>query len=171
MIDETNLQHINQVDGAFLVDSVLHLRAEDGKITYTVSNVPEYWKRYGTDAVDYTTYIRNPDKAAFLAYVDKQTAGQIILRRNWNRYCYIEDIAVDQKFRQHGIGRRLIAAAIEWAKAGNLPGIMLETQNNNVAACRFYESCGFHLGGLDNDLYRGVDPATSEMALYWYLIF
>ena len=52
-----------------------------------------------------------------------------------------------------------------------LPGIMLETQNNNVAACRFYESCGFHLGGFDRELYRGITPDTDETALFWYLIF
>ena len=170
-IDPSNVGHVNQVDGTFLVDAVLQIHAEDGEITYTSLRVPEYRKRYGVDEVDYTTYIGHADKIVFLAYVDEQIAGQIILRKNWNRYAYIEDIAVDVRCRQLGIGRKLIAAAIEWAKARELPGIMLETQNNNLAACRFYESCGFHLGGFDHDLYRGIDPATNEIALYWYLVF
>jgi streptothricin acetyltransferase len=48
---------------------------------------------------------------------------------------------------------------------------MLETQNINVAACLFYQRCGFTLGGFDRYLYRGLDPSTEEVALYWYLLF
>ena len=43
------------------------------------------------------------------------------------------------------------------------------TQSNNVAACRLYERFGFRLGGFDRDLYRRLDPATQEVALFWYL--
>ena len=45
---------------------------------------------------------------------------------------------------------------------------MVETQNNNVAACKLYERCGFRLSGFDQDLYRGQDPETTEIALFWY---
>jgi ribosomal protein S18 acetylase RimI-like enzyme len=48
---------------------------------------------------------------------------------------------------------------------------MLETQNNNVRACYFYESCGFRIGGFDNLLYRGLDPDTDEVAIYFYFQF
>ena len=48
---------------------------------------------------------------------------------------------------------------------------MLETQDNNVPACRLYERCGFQLRGFDTHLYKGHDPATGEIALYWYLTF
>jgi len=50
----------------------------------------------------------------------------------------------------------------------NLPGLMLETQNNNLAACAFYEKHGFRLGGIDRCLYQGLDPQSSEIALFWY---
>jgi ribosomal protein S18 acetylase RimI-like enzyme len=60
---------------------------------------------------------------------------------------------------------------MEWARDKGCPGMMLETQNNNVAACRFYESCGFELGGFDAYLYKGLNRTTDEIALYWYLMF
>ncbi len=60
--------------------------------------------------------------------------------------------------------------AIAWARSKQLPGIMLETQNINVAACRFYESCGFKLGGMDRFLYKGISKDLDEIALYWYLL-
>ena len=139
-------------------------------IRYTIAEIPSTKKRYGKDNVDYTAYIDDPDKVVFLAYVEGQIAGQIILRKSWNRYAYIEDTAVDVKFRRRGIGKELISEAKRWAQERNLAGIMLETQNNNVTACKFYESCGFQLRGFDTDLYKGINRDTDEVALYWYLV-
>jgi streptothricin acetyltransferase len=170
-LDESNLAHLNRCDGTFTVDSELIVHAENREISYTVEPVPSYTKRYPVEEIDYRTYIQNPDKAIYFAFLDGQLAGQIILRKNWNQNAYIEDLEVEVKFRRQDIGRRLIEKAIEWAKARELAGIMLETQNNNVAACHFYECCGFRLRGLDFDLYRGLPPYVDETALYWYLTF
>jgi ribosomal protein S18 acetylase RimI-like enzyme len=170
-LDPTNVQHVNQCDGTFLVDTILRLNAENGRISYTPVSVPAYYKRYPSEEVDYTGYLDDPDKTIFFAYLDGQLAGQIILRQNWNNYAYVEDIAVDIKFRRQGIGKILISQAVDWAKSKKLPGLMLETQNNNLNACRFYERLGFQLAGFDRLLYKGLDPDTEEIALFWYLIF
>jgi streptothricin acetyltransferase len=61
--------------------------------------------------------------------------------------------------------------AVAWAKAQGLAGLTLETQSNNVPACRFYSRYGFTLGGYDRLLYRALDRDTREVALYWYLTF
>ena len=57
-----------------------------------------------------------------------------------------------------------------WASGRRLAGIRLETQSNNLAACRFYESCRFVLGGYDRHLYKALHPGTREVALFWYLM-
>lgn len=170
-INQSNVGDVNTCDGEFVIDSKLVLHAEDDEISYTVTEIPRFKKRYEEDDVDYTAYIDTPDKTVFLAYVEDRVAGQIILRRNWNRYAYVEDIAVDVDFRKQGIGRALILQAKRWAHERDLAGIMLETQNTNVRACQFYESCGFQLGGFDTYLYKGVKSGTDEIALYWYLVF
>ena len=171
-VDESSLPQVNQTDGAFLVEAKLHLHAQDGVISYTVEKVESpYLKRYPPEEHDYPAFIHDPYKTIYFAYADGELAGQIILWKHWNRYAYINDIAVDARYRRLGIGRQLIAKAVEWARARGLPGIMLETQNINAAACHLYESCGFQLGGFDSYLYRGIDPAMDEVALYWYLIF
>ena len=69
------------------------------------------------------------------------------------------------------IGHRLIAETVAWAQGRGLPGVMLETQNINVAARRLYASCGFILGGLHACLYHVVMPGTREIALLLYLLF
>jgi len=170
-MDRDSLPHINQCDASFIVDSKLVLFAEDGRIRYTIVKVPRYTKQYGREEVDYNTFISSPDKVVFFADVDGEFAGQVRVMKYWNGYAYIDDVAVDSEYRRHGVGRALIERAIEWAKEKGLPGLMLETQNNNVAACKLYEQCGFELRGFDTHLYKGLNPDTDEIALYWYLIF
>ena len=170
-LDENNVTDAHQVNGTFMINSALVLHLKDNILTYTVVDVPQYEKSYKKDDIDYTTYIDNPDKTIFFAYIGDTVTGQIIVRKNWNNYCYIEDIAVDSAFRHRGIGKSLLECAKKWAQKKGLAGIMLETQNNNVAGCKLYESCGFTLAGFDTHLYRGLKSDTDEIALYWYYLF
>ena len=110
-LDHRSVGDIGKCDGEFTVDSKLVLHAENNEILYTTISVPSFKKRYGQDEVDYAAYVDDPDKTAFLAYVNGQMAGQIILRKNWNRYAYIEDIVVDLRFRRRKVGKALIAQA------------------------------------------------------------
>jgi streptothricin acetyltransferase len=162
------LPDAGRCDGVFRVDSRLVLSVENGRVSYTVASTPPYEKRYPAEAVDYAAYIAQPDRAVYLAYVDGTVAGQIRLGPWWNKYGYVEDIVVDRHFRRQGVGRALLERAKQWALTAGLPGLMLETQDNNVAACQLYAHCGFELAGFDRRLYQGLHPGTDEMALYWY---
>ncbi|GIO66432.1 GNAT family N-acetyltransferase [Paenibacillus sp. JTLBN-2024] len=165
------------IDDRFTVDSILLLSLRDNRIEYTVQPVPSYEKSYEDEPFedmaepDGSMYIDHPDQAVFLAFVENQLAGQIVVKRNWNEYACIEDIKVDRKFRRHGVGTKLVEQAKRWAKASGMPGLMLETQNNNVRACKFYERCGFFIGGFDMQVYKGINKDTDEVAMYWYYIF
>lgn len=170
-IDNDNLQDANQCNSAFTVDSKLVLHAEDDVIHYSVVDVEPYQKSYVFEKKDYRSYISNPDKVIYFAYVEGTLAGQIDISKHWNAYAWIDDFAVDAQFRRRGIGRAMMQKVVDWAKAKHLPGIMLETQDVNVPACRFYENFGFRLYGFDTYLYKGLNPNTDEIALYWYLIF
>jgi ribosomal protein S18 acetylase RimI-like enzyme len=166
-----NLQDANKCHEPFTVDSALVLSAENSTIRHSVVSVSPYEKRYPPNEVDYAAYINNPDQTVFFGYSGEKLAGELVIRRWWNNFAYIEDLTVKATFKRQGVGRALMDRAIRWAKGRRLPGIMLETQNNNVAACRFYERCGFELGGFDRQLYRALNPDSHEIALYWYLLF
>jgi len=170
---QMDLQSIHQVDRFnrnSIVNSKLVLHLEDGKLTYSIVPVEPYEKTLSIEPEDYTTFIDNPQKVIFFADVDGQPAGQIKLIPWWNKFAYVEELVVDTEFRGKGVGHGLMTLAIEWAKHHNFPGLTLETQDNNVPACKFYEKCGFVLSGFDLYAYRNLSNA-SEIALYWYLIF
>ncbi|MBB6691095.1 GNAT family N-acetyltransferase [Cohnella xylanilytica] len=168
-----------KIDDSFVVDSILVPSLKGREFGFAVESVPSYTKSYkdevNSDAEnedeDCSESVGGPDRIRYLAWAGDEAAGRIALTRNWNKYALIEDIAVDRKFRGLGIGRKLIDRAKRWAKDGGMPGLMLETQNNNVNACRFYQSCGFVLGGVDRYLYRGIPRNKDEVALFWYLLF
>jgi GNAT superfamily N-acetyltransferase len=173
--DAHNRHELNRCDGAFIVDSKLILHAAQGIPSFTIAPVPLYTKRHPPYALSSkiidAASLATEGKAIFFAYGDGQLAGQIILSQNWNHYAYVDEITIDTHFRQRGIGLALIQHAIAWARTKGLPGIMLETQNTNVPASLFYQRCGFELGGFDRYLYRGLDPTSEEIALYWYMLF
>jgi ribosomal protein S18 acetylase RimI-like enzyme len=169
-MDSTSLHQVDRFERNSTVNSHLVLHVEDNKITYTIVPVEPYEKILSVDAEDYTTFLDNPQKVIFFAEVDGVPAGQIKMVPWWNKFAYVEELAVDTEFRGKGVGRALMNRAIAWAKEQGFPGIMLETQTNNVPACKLYEKCGFVLSGFDLHAYRNFDN-SSEIALYWYLIF
>lgn len=66
-----------------------------------------------------------------------------------------------------GRGLRAVARAVQWAKQQNLAGVALETQDNNLTACRFYQRCGMQIGAVNTMLYRNFPPPWSEeIAIY-----
>jgi len=170
LLSRDNLADVAGLDGAFTVEAELIPSARHGVVTYEIEPVPAYLKRYAdNEEGELADFIDAPDKMFLLAYADGELAGHISVAIHWNRYAFIDHLAVDARSRRHGVGRALLAQAIDWARARQLPGVMLETQNNNVAACRLYERLGFTLGGFDRFLYRGEMPETREIALFWYL--
>ena len=126
-------------------------------------------KTYPPDAFDPADYLTSPAKALFLALAGEECLGHIRLAEGWNGDCRVEDLAVRRPHRGRGVGTALMDAAKAWAAARALPGLTLETQDNNLPACRFYQKYGFTLGGMDTRVYRNT-PYREETALYFYLL-
>ena len=169
-MDAQSIQQVDQFNRNSMVNSKLVLHVENNQLTYSIVSVEPYEKVLSVDAEDYTTFVENPQKVIFFAEVDGKPVGQIKMVPWWNKFSYVEELVVDTEFRAKGVGRALMTRAIQWAKQQHFPGITLETQDNNVPACKFYEKCGFVLTGFDLYAYKNLDNA-SEIALYWYLIF
>lgn len=75
------------------------------------------------------------------------------------------DIRVAPEARGRGAGFALFRAAEAWAAARGCRQLKIETQNINVAACRFYARQGCVLGAINRFAYREL---PEEVQLLWY---
>lgn len=152
------------------VKSRLALRIENEQLVYTVVPVePPYEREVHIEDTDYGFDEQGP--TVYFAEVDGRLAGRVKMLEWWNQFAYVEDLVVNPEYRGMGIGRRLLEHGIQWAREKDFPGVMLETQDDNVPACTLYQSCGFVLEGFDRNVYKAINPHAKESALYWYLIF
>lgn len=167
------LNDMNKINESFDIIGKLKPTFINDEWTYTEEIYPQsYLNSYPNEDNDYSSYIENPDKAVFLAYSDKECVGQIVLRKDWNKYAFVEDICVSRSSRGNGVGTALMQKAIEWAKEKELDGVALETQDNNLLACRFYAKCGFGIGAVNTMLYKNfTKPFSDATAIFWYLKF
>ena len=170
-LDSTSLHQVDTFERNSIVRSHMMITVKDNEISYSIVPVEPYEKILNIDSRDYPSFIGDPQKAIFFADVDGIPAGQLKIMPWWNKFAYIDELTVDPEFRGKGIGMALINHAVEWARNHNYPGVCLETQTNNVPACKLYEKCGFVLGGFDIHAYKNDPDCPDEIALYWYLIF
>jgi len=75
------------------------------------------------------------------------------------------DIRIDDQFRGHGIGTRLFQRAVSCAKKRGCILLKIETQNNNVSACKFYAGQGCELGAINRYAYPELPDETQ---MIWY---
>ena len=82
------------------------------------------------------------------------------------------DIRVHPDHRRRGIGTALIDRAAKWAKGQGCTQLKIETQTNNVRACRFYASRGCHLAAIDRHAYAAHirdGRVAREVMVIWCL--
>jgi len=81
----------------------------------------------------------------------------------------LEDIHVHPSFRRAGIGTKLLHRVANWSRNRGCKQLMIETQNINVNACRFYAKQGCKLGGINRYGYGDHPQVKHEVMLIWYL--
>jgi GNAT superfamily N-acetyltransferase len=74
------------------------------------------------------------------------------------------DLRVAPGRRGHRIGTALFEAAAQWALRGGCAVMLAETQDINVAACRFYQAMGCRLISFDS---RAYPEHSGEAKLVW----
>jgi len=74
------------------------------------------------------------------------------------------DIRVTPKARRQGVGSGLFRSIEAWARAKNCRELKVETQNTNVAACRFYAHQGCHVKQAN---YNAYPELPDEVQLIW----
>ncbi len=98
------------------------------------------------------------------AIIAFDSAGVEMLERRRD-LAVLWDIRVDTAFRGYGIGASLFQAAEQWAAKRRCRQLKVETQNTNLAACRFYLRQGCTLGAVNRLAYPNL---PNEIQMLWY---
>ena len=102
------------------------------------------------------------------AYDDGKCIGLAVMQRPFFKYMYLYDLKVSRVYRGRGVAQKLIEAAKAAAVQHGYLGIYTIGQDNNLAACLFYLKCGFRIGGLDTEVYKGTKQ-EGKADIYFYL--
>lgn len=76
------------------------------------------------------------------------------------------DLRVRSEYRRSGIGSRLFDKCVAWAREKGCARLKIETDGNNVPACRFYAAKGCELRGIHPGMYAEY---PDEVQFLWYL--
>lgn len=100
------------------------------------------------------------------AYQDDHRAGGAIVYFPSDDEARLIDLRVGPEFRRSGIGRKLAHQALVEVAQRGIQTLEIETQDTNVAACRFYHSLGATLVWIEREGYPGF---SDEAKLVWSL--
>lgn len=101
------------------------------------------------------------------AYHDEKCIGLAILQKPFFKFMYLYDLKVNRDYRRQGVSTMLIKKAVEIAKDSGYRGLYTQGQDNNLSACLFYLKAGFHIGGLDTDVYKGTKQEGKADILFY----
>ena len=123
--------------------------ADDAAIVASLLIAFRDWMGYPTPAVEtvpatVAKLIGDPNTVYLLA----GDAGFAQLRFRLSAWtgvedCWLEDVFVREEARGTGVGRALVEATLEQARARGCKRIELDVQEDNAGARALYESCGF----------------------------
>lgn len=113
-------------------------------------------------------YDKMKENSVFIgAYDGARCVGLAILQDAWFRYMYLYDLKVSREYRGQGVAFALIEKAKEVCLERRYRGLYTQGQDNNLAACQFYLRAGFHIGGLNTDIYKGTKQEGKADILFY----
>ncbi|HZR92739.1 MAG TPA: GNAT family N-acetyltransferase [Gaiellaceae bacterium] len=129
-----------------------------------VASEPEGWligdegRRGAGDERRYLKALRRyADAAVFVAEAEGRIVGRLSVARDPHpASAHVADLGlmVAADYRRRGVGRALLAAAVEWARTSGVAKLELHVFPHNAPAIALYESFGFVREGYRRAHYR-----------------
>jgi streptothricin acetyltransferase len=113
-----------------------------------------------------------PQGYSFGAYRAGELVG-LAVGEVWpeKRRARVWEFHVRPEYQRMGIGRALMERVLERARQDHLALVMLETQNTNVRAIRFYRQMGFSLEAIDIGHYFPSDNPVTQQQVQFMMKF
>lgn len=182
-IDESYFKQYDKIPMNVRVKSIYQLvKIDSGLGGLLLEEIPvdPYNKDLGgyTVATKYATEFDITNWAFFMAFLDDMPIGAVTIASRTEGVQMLDgrddmsvlwDLRIDDRFKQRGIGSKLVSLAVDWSKSQGFSQMKIECQNNNVPACRFYKKQGAILGKVDEYAYFKDAAVRDEVQLIWYL--
>ena len=91
--------------------------------------------------------------------------GMLFGRLNEGELLDVGSMWVEPEVRRNGIGRRLLANAVEWGVSAGAVRAELWVGKDNTAAQRLYEQAGFIVTGETEPLRPGSDLEVEKLVV------
>jgi GNAT superfamily N-acetyltransferase len=157
-----------QIDSRVVLEA---LKSSAGAVIREVPITPR-WKEYDLSVLDRPTNLHATwdisNWAIFGARRGDEWLGGAIVARDTPELDLLEgrtdlalivDIRVRRDARGNHVGKALFEYGANWAKGKGCIELRVETQDVNVAACRFYAAMGCSLLSAEVGAYEGIDEA------------
>ncbi len=115
---------------------------------------------------------RHLDAAVLVAVDGDRIVGRLSLARDLHpASAHVADLGmmVADSHRRRGIGRRLLEAAVAWARRGDVSKLELHVFPWNEPAIRLYEDFGFEREGLRRRHYLRDDVFVDALLMAYHL--
>jgi RimJ/RimL family protein N-acetyltransferase len=115
------------------------------------------WRSVGEERRHLRAARSSTKLAVLVAEADEGIVGRLTIAREVHPACdHVADIGlmVAQSFRRRGVGKALLAAAEDWARAVGVRKIELHVFPHNEAAIALYERAGYLREGYRHGQFR-----------------
>jgi ribosomal protein S18 acetylase RimI-like enzyme len=141
------------------------------EVTFSLKRVTleqPYIKVFPSEAYLYPMYAEYVAAGTSLGAYDGDALVGIAIAeaQTWNQTLWIWEFGVQMEYRREHIGLRMMDELAARSRAVGLRIIVVETQNTNGPAIRFYQRAGFHFDALDLTFYSNNDTLEDEIALF-----
>lgn len=162
---EYKVQRINNGLGGLILEEVqvepyvkdlsIYERATEYEKEFDITNWKFYMAFDGDIPVGAMT-VAGPTKGLNMLYGRKDA-------------CVLWDIRIADAYKRMGIGQKLLDMGVSDAKKNGYQQMIIECQNNNVQACKFYQKQGAVLSKIDMYAYYLEPEIRDEIQFIWYL--
>lgn len=99
----------------------------------------------------------------YVAEVEENIVGTYVLLPTRPATVELVNIAVAEQHQGSGIGKKLVAHAIQQGREAGYQTMEIGTGNSSVGQLALYQKCGFRIMGVDRDFFlRHYDEAIFE---------
>lgn len=165
------IRELAEVPARFRVDRTLDVARLNGRFTLTERILPDPWdKDYDAQPGEGPTAWGERFDLGGWGFLAARISGRciggaVVAPGPPAGGPWLMDIRVAPGHRRAGLGSALFAESARWAAGQGFDRLRIETQNNNVAACRFYARQGCTLIAATRDAYPSL---PDEVQLIWH---